>query len=330
VRHAWGALPAFLTLTVAGSLSAQQPAFGPLTTEEGAPLYRITFVPTMERAEVVERGALSVDVWLGLSNIFEQDSSETHDLFVDMERLLTAVTVRWGVADDLELGGRLTFETAGGGFLDSFVVRYHELLGFGQANRDRFPSNAHEERLGDGDRLLIEDDGPRTLGLDDARIFLKWRAAASGDGRSVLSFKTVGWLPAQSNRVGERKANLALIGLARVGVGSWYLHGLLGAATTRAAPELDAIVRRASTFLSIGVERSLGSSLAGVVQYQIAPPLLHGFGHRELDGVASNIVFGLAGRWGESWSWDVGFQEDLPADTPAIDFTLGVRVSRSW
>jgi hypothetical protein len=329
-RHARGLLPAVLTLTLAGALAAQQPAFGPLSVEEGAPLHRITFVPMMESAGVLERGALSADVWLGLSNIFEQDSSETHLLFVDMERLLTAVTVRWGVADDLELGGRLTFETAGGGLLDSFVLWYHELLGFGQANRDRFPSHAFGERLGDGSRLFMEDAGPRTLGLDDARVFLKWRAAASSDGRSVLSVKTVGWLPAQSNRVGERKANVALMGLARLGVGSWYLHGLLGASTARTSPELAPIVRSASAFLSIGVERSLGSSLAGLLQYQIAPPLLHGFGHRELDGVASNLVLGLAGRWGDAWSWDVSFQEDLPADTPAIDFTLGVRVSRSW
>ena len=315
---------------VAESLAAQQPAFGPLTVEEGAPLQRITLVPMVESADVVERGTLSADAWLGLSNIFEQDSTETHDLFVDMERLLTAVTVRWGVADGLEVGGRLTLETAGGGVLDTFVLRYHELLGFGQANRDRFPNGAYEERLGDGDRTFLEDAGPRTLGLDDVRIFLKWRAAASSDGRSVLSLKTVAWLPAQSNFVGERRANVALVGLARLGVRSWYLHGMLGASTARTSPELTAIVRAASFSFSVALERSFGSSLAGVLQYQIAPPLLRGFGHRELDGVASNVVIGLAGQWGESWSWDVGFQEDVPADTPAIDFTLGIRVSRSW
>ena len=319
-----------MTLTVGGSLAAQQPAFGPLTAEEGAPLHRVTFAPMMESADVGEPGTLATDVWLGLSNIFEQDSTETHDLFVDMERLLTAVTVRWGVADDLEVGGRLTLETAGRGVLDPVVLWYHDLLGFGQANRDRFPGDAYVERLGDGDRLFIEDAGPRALGLDDARIFLKWRAASSSDGRSVLSLKTVAWLPARTNRVGDRSANVGLVGLARLGVGAWYLHGMLGASTTRTSPELTTIVRAASFSFSVALERSFGSALAGVFQYQIAPPVLRGFGHRELDGVASNVVFGLAGRWGEGWSWDVGFQEDVPADTPAIDFTLGVRVSRSW
>jgi len=41
-------------------------------------------------------------------------------------------------------------------------------------------------------------------------------------------------------------------------------------------------------------------------------------------------VFGLAGRVGSVWSWEASFQEDIPADAPAIDFTLGVRLSRVW
>lgn len=320
---------ALVTLSLAGPLAAQQPALGPLTWEEGAPLQRLGFVPTMEGADVTGPGTVSTDVWLGLSNIFEQDSSETHLLYMDMERLLTAVTVRWGAAEDLELGARLTFETSGGGFLDSFVLWYHDALGFGQANRDRFPTDGYGHVLGDGERTLVQGRS-RAFGLDDARVFVKWRAATSEDGRSVLSLEAVGWLPAQSNAVGRRSADLALMGLGRLGMGAWYLHAMLGASSARASPELAAVVRDGSAFLALAVERSLGSSVAAVLQYHVASPLLHGFGHRELDGVASNIVLGLAGRWGEAWSWDVGFQEDLPADTPAVDFTLGLRLSRTW
>ncbi len=328
--HARASLPVILSLWAAGSLGAQQPSFGPLSWEEGAPLQRISLMPMMEGADVTAPGSVTADLWLGFSNIFEQDSTETHVLFLDMERLLTAVTVRWGASERLELGGRLTFETTGGGFLDSFVLWYHERLGFGQANRDRYPSYAFGERLADGQRDLLRDGGPRTLGLDDVRAFLKWRALASEDGRSALSLKAVGRIPSDSRPLGRRGLDGALVGLGRLGVGSWYLHGMLGASTARASPELRGVVRSGAAFASVGVERSFGSSVAGVLQYQISSPLLVGFGHRELDGVASNVVFGLAGRWGDSWRWDVGFQEDLPADTPAIDFTLGVRVSRTW
>ena len=327
--RARGVLPTLLTLFLAGPLTAQQQPFGPLTWEEGAPLQRLGFVPMMESADLAARGSISSDVWLGFSNIFEQDSSETHHLYMDMERLLTAVTVRWGATDDFELGARLTFETTGSGFLDSFVLWYHDAFGFGQANRDRFPANEYGHVLGDADGTLVEGRS-RSFGLDDARLFVKWRAAASRDGRSVLSLKGVGWLPAPSTVIGGRSANAALMGLGRLGIGAWYLHAMLGVASGRAPPELKTVVRNASTYVAIAAERSLGSSVAAVVQYQLASPLLHGFEHRELDGLSSNVVFGLAGRLGEAWSWDASFQEDLPADTPAIDFTLGIRVSRSW
>jgi hypothetical protein len=101
-----------------------------------------------------------------------------------------------------------------------------------------------------------------------------------------------------------------------------------GAVAVRAAPELDPVLRDVSTFFGLAIERSLGRSIGAVVQYQIASPMLRGFDHRELDGVSSNLVLGLAGSWGRAWSWDASFQEDLPADTPAIDFTMGLRVSR--
>jgi hypothetical protein len=98
----------------------------------------------------------------------------------------------------------------------------------------------------------------------------------------------------------------------------------------RASPELDPVLRDVTTFFGVAAERALGESLAALVQYQLASPVLAGFEHRELDWPASNLLLGVAGRWGEAWSWDASFQEDVPADTPAIDFTLGFRVSRRW
>lgn len=330
IRYLRGFPHVLLTLCLTGTLAAQQPPMGPLTAEEGAPIHRIALVPTMEGADPVARGQVTTDLWLGLSNIFEQDSTDTHLLYMDMERLLTALTVRWGAAEGFELGARVTLETTGGGVLDGFVLWYHDALGFGQANRDRFPSDLYEERLENGQGTLVRDAGARTLGLDDVRLFAKWRALASEDGRSVLGLKAVGWLPAQSKSVGERRADAALLALARLGMGSWYLHGMLGVASARASRQLEPVLRDGVVHFSIALERSFGSSVAGVLQYQVSTPLLQGFRHRELDGVASNLVVGLAGRVGQRWRWDVGFQEDVPADTPAIDFTLGVRLSRSW
>ena len=310
---------------------ATVPAFGPLTAEEGSPLQRIAYTATAEGADVVAPGSVSAGVWLGVSNIFEQDSASTHLLFLDLERLTTALTVRVGVWEGLEVGGRLTLESTGAGVLDAAIHWWHERLGFGQANRDRFPAGAYRQRLEDGSGRVLLDARPRTLALDEIRVFAKWRAAAAADGRSVLALRATTRVPVTSDLFGSESADLALAALGRVALGSWYAHGMLGASTVRAsAAELDARLDDSAAFLMLGVERSLGSSVAAVVQWSIASAVLRGFHDRELDRAPSNLVLGLAGRAGDAWRWDVSFQEDVPADTPAVDFTLGLRLSRTW
>lgn len=330
MTRGWGLLLAAAAVSLPSEGGAQRPAFGPLTWEEGSPLQRVSLTPAFERADLTPPGSLSADLWLGYSNMFEQDSSATHLLFLDTERLLSAITIRWGVSGQVEVGGRLTLETTGGGILDSFVHGYHEKLGFGQANRDRFPRDGYAQRLSDGSGAPLLDIPRRTLGPEDVQVFAKWRAATSADGRSTLSLRGTARVPAGANTIGDERVDAALVALGRLGAGAWYVHGLLGAGIVRTSPELEPILRDWSAYLGVAAERSLGSSVSAVAQYQVASPLLRGFDHRELDWPASNLVLGLAGRWGEGWTWDASFQEDLPADTPAIDFTLSLRVSRTW
>jgi hypothetical protein len=67
----------------------------------------------MEGADLVGPGEIRADVWLGFSNVFEQDSSATHVLFLDMERLISTIGLRWGVTASVEVGGRITLERPG-------------------------------------------------------------------------------------------------------------------------------------------------------------------------------------------------------------------------
>jgi hypothetical protein len=309
---------------------AQQPANGPLTWEEGSPFQRLSLAPAFERTDLVLPGTFSTDVWLGYSNIFEQDSSATHVLFLDTERLLTALTVRWGAADRIELGGRVTLETTGGGVLDGFVHWYHERLGFGQANRDRFPRDGYAQQLSDGGPTLLVDIPRRTLAVEDVQLFGKWRVARSADTRSALSLRGAVRVPVAANHAGSERADGALVALGRLGMGNWYVHGMAGAGVVRRSPELEAVLRSWSAFVGLALERPLTQRVSAMAQLQLDSPLLQGFRHRELDWPSSNLVLGLAGRWGEGWSWDASFQEDVPADTPAIDFTISLRVSRAW
>jgi hypothetical protein len=318
-----------LWLLCTAPATAQTPSFGPLSTEEGGPLLRMSYTPMTESPDPVEVGTFAASLWSGFSNVFEQDSSATHWLFLDMERVLTAMTVRYGIAQNLEIGGRITLETNGGGVLDPAIVWWHTKLHLGNANRDRYAHDRYEQRLERGGQLLLDID-QGLLSLEDIRLFAKWRVISNDSGTGALSLRAVTRIPTNQNRVGAEAGDVAVMALARTPVGKWYMHAMVGVSSVRASPELRSVLRQANAFSMLGVERSLGASVAGLVQHTWTAPTMKGFDDREIDGPAGNLTLGLAGRWGDLWRWDVSFQEDLPADTPAADFTLGVSLSRLW
>lgn len=331
-RRIWilcSALLGYVCLLTPVVTRAQNPSNGPLTFEEGSPLQRLGYTPMMEAAAPIPQGSISTDLWLGFSNVFEQDQESTHVLFFDMERLISALTVRWGATDRLEVGGRVVWESTGVGALDGVILRYHDFFGFGQANRDRFPEGEYTQRLRDGSGTVYVDIPRQRFGLEGVRLFAKWAAAGSSDGSHDLALRLAARVPSGSNLIADEKTDIALQALTRVSRGRWHVHGLLGAATVRRPPELMPILRRGTVYATVGVERSFGN-VSAVFQTQVQSPLLRSFSHREVDGIPANIVFGLSGRISSQWSWDASFQEDLPADTPAVDFTVGLRISRIW
>ncbi len=327
-----GPLAAVLLTTLAWgpSLAAQDAPLGPLTFEEGSPLHRVSLTPVMEGADPMEPGRWRADLWLGWSNVFEKDSTRTHDLFLDLERLITGVTVRRGMAPDLEVGGRMTFETTGGGILDSFISGWHQRLGLGNANRERFPEFAHQQRLLDGDGRVRFEVPRRTFGLEDVRLFAKWRVAGSAASDRALAVRGVVRIPTADNRAGEERADAGLFLLGRSRAGAWHLHGMAGVSTVRAGGALEGLVRSGAWHVTGGVERRLSSRVSALGQVSVASPRLEGIGAGEVDGHHSSLLLGLAGRLGDGWRWEASFHEDIPPNSPSVDFTVGLGLRRAF
>ena len=276
-------------------VTAQAPSFGPLITGGGGPLQRISYTPMSERADPVDRGTLATELWVGYSNIFEEDSTATHELFLDMEQLIKVVSIRYGVAEGWEVGGRVTLETTGGGYLDSFISWWHTKLSLGNGNREDYPEDRHQARLRFPGGETFLDTGPRTLALGEVRFFAKWQAASNDDGSSKLSLRAVTRIPVHEDQTGGERTDLALMALGSLPRGDWRLHGMVGGATVRASPELDPILHRATVFGMLGAEHALSSRLMGIVQYMWSSLLLTGFGERKIDHWSGNLVLGVAG-----------------------------------
>jgi hypothetical protein len=316
-----------LALAIPLDAGAQQ-SYGPLPSQEGGPLQRIGFTHTVEGADLVEAGSVQAETRIAYSNIFEEDSASTHRLFLDLERLSTDVGLRWGVTQRLEAGARLAFETTGAGVLDGFISGWHETLGLPNANRGRYPLDEYAQRLADGVGRVRLDLPRRTLALEDVRLSLKWRAWESADARRALTLSGGARLPMQDKLIGPRRTDVSLAALGRLSGERWHLHTSVGGATVRAAQDFAGLLRPAAFFADLAVERNLASWVSGVVQLSLESPRLQGFHDAEVDGWPVNLLFGVTGEVAR-WRFDVGFQEDIPAKSPAVDFTLGIGVRRT-
>jgi hypothetical protein len=284
----------------------------------------------VESAATTPKGAFRADVWLGYTNVFEQDSADTHVLYLDMERLVTAVTVRRGLTDRLEVGGRATLQSAWGGILDGFMLSFHRMLGLGTRNRASFPNGAYGQVLEDGHGHTLVEIPRRSLSLDDVRAFAKWRIVGGPDARGTLAARALVRLPVAQPSVGKERVD---VGVAFLGTRSWrgvHLHGMAGGSTVRRSAEMTEILRDRQWFVMAGVERPFGERLSGVVQLTGSTPLLLDFNDHDVDGAPTNLIFGVVGVTRSGWRWEVGMQEDWPPRGPSLDFTLQLGVSRTW
>jgi hypothetical protein len=323
-------LIAFVLLHPAPPVSAQRPSLGPLTFEEGAPLQRLGYTPMLEIADPVGDGAVRVDLWMGYSNIFERDSSEVHDVYLDLERYIYTATLRYGVGDALEVGGRFTWEHTGGGFLDAFMVDFHDWFGLGSRARRRFPYGDYRVTVDDAEGRRRIDIPRRGFALEDVRLFAKWRAYRGDDGHSVVSLRAVTRVPTANDQLGTERADVSLMALGRTAWRGWHLHGGLGALTVRSSPELDDLMRDGTWFFYFGMERPFNDNLSGVIEYVESKPVMEDVGDSDVDGAITNVVLGVVGRVGTSWKWEVAMQEDFPPRGPSLDFQFQVALSKTW
>jgi len=324
------AFAAAFALLVPAPGSAQHPSLGPLSAEEGTPLHRLSFTPMVEAADLTPRGALRVDLWTGYANIFEQDSADAATLYLDMERFLGAATVRYGLGERIEIGGRVTVETDWGGFMDGFMVDFHDVLALGSRHRRDFPEGRYGQTLEDADGRVLVDVPRRTFDVVDVRAFAKWSAAASGDGRRALSLRAVARIPTASSAVGRQRTDLSLIALGRTAWRGLHLHGMAGAATVNRSPELRDILRGYTGSAMVGLERPFNDHLSAVAELTGSTPILRSFGDWDVDGAPTNLVFGLVGRTAGGWRWEMAMQEDVPPWGPSLDFSVQLGLSRTW
>jgi hypothetical protein len=297
--------------------------------QERNPLYRLFLTPVTESADLVQQGRWEAHLSTSYSNIFETSDSPRHAQYFDLERLVTLVTLRYGVAPEVEVGMMVGVRTDWGGFLDGFIRGWHDAFGFPQGNRNDAPDGVHGLTLVEGGARRIDLEAGSAW--EDVRAFVGWSLAGTRDDRRALTLRAAVKLPVgglDRGTSGRLGGSLELAG--RVSGHRTHLHGSLGAVHLRPPHRLEAFTRDWAVTASLGVEYAVSSAVAFAGQLVGASPYVGGFGAANLDRIPLNLVLGLTGRAARGWGWQASFAEDLVASGPSVDFTLDLQISRRW
>lgn len=328
-------------IAMATMVSLEAPArdyegFGPLSTRNQNPVYQQFLQLSPRRAESIPEGTLEFRIDSAYSNLFEQGVNGNNAIDLDMEPWRLTPTFAFGIKPGLEAGIAIPFVHMGGGFLDSFIQKFHRAFGFPNAGRERVPNGLYRYIVRSNGRQVMNYPS-MTFGLGDISIYVKHQLTGEDSNWPAIAWFADLKFPTgqQSRGVGSGTPDFGF-GLALDA--SWKrLHGYVNAGYYVLGGNSDLIdLMHGQMFqFMVAGELTLLPTWSMIVQLEGGTPLLTGMGIDEWDGIPMDLIIGFRGEerdvFGEYGDliWQAGFAEDVTSVGPSIDFTvylsLGVR-----
>jgi|GEM_PF-5475235 len=304
-------------------IAAQGVGNGPFRVPEQHPVYGLFLTPRPERAQLLPTGSLEFAVRTTYSNVFEFARAEAVEATFDYERWTNTAELVWAPRAGFEVGIRTALVTGWGGFLDGLVQWYHQRLDLPNGDREDVENGDFEVSLVTrGDSLVSLGSGTHVA---DPVV---WIALPILEGDRALAARVSMKVPVGSDDWSSNRVDLAVQLDGRRVFTRWAAYGGVAVGTVNPGARLEGYTASSAVSLHAGLERSLGETWGALVQLQGSSPFLRDLGHRELDRAPVNLGVGLTGRTRSGWLWQAAFTEDIRADSPAVDFTIDLHLSR--
>ncbi|MBI2346271.1 MAG: DUF3187 family protein, partial [Deltaproteobacteria bacterium] len=135
-------------------------AHGPLHYRNHNPIYlQIANIVPM-RVVPLPKGVAEAAVGISYANIFEQFTTVSHDVLLDMEILRPTLSLAYGMGRGMAISVELPFTHGGGGIIDGFLEGFHNAFGLPNAGRENFPRDQFVYRMRRPDGTLFESGAP--------------------------------------------------------------------------------------------------------------------------------------------------------------------------
>lgn len=295
----------------------------PLWVENLSPLAQLIAIPSQRSADV--RAGLSLTWHSDVATHFVSQASSDERVFFDGETQKHSLALRWGLSSNWDISATLPVVKHSGGFVDSYVNRWHDFFGMSDGGRSGLPDDLIRYQFdglnqqavldrsvsGQGDVVLeISHVSERQRDLQIAYAVgykassgsdSDWTGSGAADSYGVARFS------------GAHQGNLPL-----------YWHGQVGVSRAGSSPLLGAQQREWIWFTGLSAEWRLGDDWALIAQFD---------GHgapsdSTLDALgdpAGMLSFGVRRQLDRQWAVDLSFAEDIIVESaPDIIFQASI------
>lgn len=323
----------FFLLSLPVVLPAADMEITPFRTTNQSPLAMVQPLPAQSSAAIIPKGRLFSALTLDLASDYSRSSTAGEGILLDGESYRWTLSTRYGLTDAVEVGIELPFVIYGGGFLDSFIIGWHDAFGLPQGGRKAAVKN----RL----RFSYVKSGKQVLLLDSSAAGLGDLVLTAGmklyDERSISAYNAVALrstlkLPSgdSSDLLGSGAAggSISLCGSANrfTDKGTLGLFGSFGGMVSERGRVLHDQQNPMAAFATLGAGWGPASWISFKVQINANTPLYNGSSLAEVSKPALMLVSGGALKFPGDYRLDIGVSEDVSVKTSpdvAFHFSLG-------
>ncbi|HEX6811632.1 MAG TPA: DUF3187 family protein [Planctomycetota bacterium] len=317
---------ACLGLMAASSGCVARPRLdGPLPVRNQHPAQLTVLHMPPAQATTLPAGTLSGRIDFAYTSLFLEGADENGNGWeMDGEYLRVGTKLRLGLGRNLELATEVPIAHTTGGFLDSAVVDYHDVLGMPGQSRKIAPRNAYS--------ISASKDGVEAWSVDrddielmDIPLHLTWQLLPAGEHQLGVALRGGVEFPTGSDERGygngELDTGLGILLDYRTSAIGLYGHAQHTFAGTPDQARAAGVGFADVTSLGLAAELPLSETLHAFAQIEWETSTLREI---DLDLVARDqLLLWLGGRLrvAEHWGIELGLGEDLQG-LVSPDFTL--------
>ncbi len=320
-----------LLLTVAifpGEAAAEVDGYGPFPVRNFQPIQLMILGMFGDRATVLSKGRLDIRLELAeTSTVFRDDESRVSTT-MKLETLRSAVFLRYGLTDQLEVGMEVPALYRYRGFLEGGITATERATTGLAPARDRLLNTGFAFNMTrDGQPLF--SGGESSLGLGDITLISKYQLQARSEDRPAVAVRLALKLPTGDSArffgSGHPDVGAGLAVEQAVGA-RWILYGNLNGIFPTG--DVAGLTLHPAWSALAAVEYLWSSTLSLVAQFDYYSSPFQNTGTKILDRGVTEGVFGFSYQIRKHLLWQVYGVENLDfIEGSAADFTLSTLVT---